>query len=98
MRRVAPQASLPLDRGMFEDKRPARLRVALGADRVLVGGGPDVVVAEGAVNVVAVAALDQALIHPVMEGHVERRLHIGVALEAELRLRGLQQLRLRVSV
>ncbi len=33
-----------------------------------------------------------------MEGHVERRLHIGMALEAKLRLRGLQQLRLRVTV
>ena len=98
MRSVATQASFRLDCRMLIDEGPTILHVALGAERILVGCGSDVVIAEGAVNVVAVAALHQALIHPVMEGHVERRLHIGVALEAKLRLRGLQQLRLRVSV
>jgi len=76
--RVARQASFRLDRGMLKHEGPAVLHVALGADRVQIGGGPDVVVAESAVDVVAVAALQQAFVHLVMEGHVERRLHVGV--------------------
>ncbi len=81
-----------LTAGVLIHKWPAVLHVALGADRVLIGRGLDVVVPEGAVNIMAVAALDQALIHLVMEGHVEERLHVVVALEAERGLRGLQQL------
>jgi len=50
----------------------ARLRVALGADRILIGGRLHVVRVEGAVRVVAVAALDQAFVHPVMERHGKR--------------------------
>jgi hypothetical protein len=46
--------------------------MALGADSILIGRGPDVVVAECAVYVVAVAALHQALIHLVVEGLRER--------------------------
>ena len=43
VRSVASQTSLGLDRDVFIDKRPARLGVALGADRVLVGRGLHVV-------------------------------------------------------
>jgi hypothetical protein len=96
MRRVAPQAPLRLDRGVLEDEWPARLRVALGADRILIGRGLQVVVPEGAVRIVAVAALHQAFIHLVVEGHIERRLHVGVALKAERGLRSLEQLLLPV--
>ena len=39
----------------------------------------------------AIAARDQAFVHLVVERHIERRLSVGVALEAERRLRGLQQ-------
>ncbi len=91
MRSVASHTPLGLDRDVFKDERPARLGVALGADRVLVGRRPQVVGQEGAVHVVAIAARDQAFLHLVMEGHVERRLSIGVALEAERRLLSLQQ-------
>jgi hypothetical protein len=77
---------------MFIDERPARLGVALGADRVLVGRGLQVVGSEGAVHVVAIAARDQAFVHLVVERHTERRLSVGVALEAERRLRDLQQM------
>ena len=89
--RMATRASLNLDGCMFEDERPTRLGVALGANRILIGGGLQIVVAEGAVNVMAIAALDQAFVHLVMERHVEVRLHVGVALEAEFGLTGLQQ-------
>jgi len=44
------------------------------------------------VHVVAIAARDQAFVHLVVERHIERRLSVGVALEAERRLRSLQQL------
>jgi len=40
---------------------------------------------------VAIAARDQAFVHLVVERHIERRLSVGVALEAERRLRSLQQ-------
>jgi len=91
VRSVASQAPLGLDRDVFEDERPARLGVALGADRVLVGRGLHAVGSEGAVHVVAIAARDQAFVHLVVERHIERRLGVGVALEAERRLRSLQQ-------
>jgi len=92
VRSVAPEASLGLDRDVFIDERPARLGMALGADCVLVGRGLHVVGLEGAVHVVAIAARDQAFDYLVMERHIERRLRVGVALEAERRLRSPQQL------
>src|SRR5580704_2443563 len=92
VRSVASYTPLGLDRDVFIDERPARLGVALGADRVLVGRGLHVVGSEGAMHVVAIAARDQAFVHLVVERHIERRLSVGVALEAERRLRSLQQL------
>ena len=91
VRRMASQTPLGLDRDVFKDERPARLGVALGADRVLVGRGLQVVGSEGAVHVVAIAARDQAFVHLVVERHIERRLSVGVALEAERGLGSLQQ-------
>ena len=91
VRSMASHTPLGLDRDVFIDERPARLGVALGADRVLVGRGLQVVGSEGAVHVVAIAARDQAFVHLVVERHIERRLSVGVALEAERRLRSLQQ-------
>ena len=88
---VASQTALGLDRDVLKDERPARLSVALGADRVLVGRGLQVFGSEGAVHIVAVAAHHQAFIHFVVEGHAEGRLGVGVALEAERRLRNLEQ-------
>ena len=91
VRRVASHTALGLDRDVFIDERPARLGVALGADRVLVGRGLQVVGLEGAVHVVAITARDQPFLHFVVERHIERWLSVGVALEAERRLRNLQQ-------
>ena len=98
VRTVARRASFRLDRGMLVNERPTHIRVALGADLVLIGRGPQVIVPEGTVHVVAVAALDQPLIHPVMERHAERRLYVTVALIAERRLRGLEQVLRRLAV
>jgi len=40
----------------------------------------------------AIAARDQAFVHLVVERHIERRLSVGVALEAERRLRSCEQI------
>jgi len=75
---------------MFEDKRASRLRVALAADLILLGCGPEHLLPEGAVRVVTVGAFHQAFVDLVMERHVELRFLLRVALEAKRRLRGLQ--------
>ncbi len=98
VRRVATHASLALHRRVLVDKRPALLCVALGADQVRIVPRPQVVLLECAVHIVAVAALHQALVHLVVVGHIELRLLVGVALEAERRLSGLQQLLLLAVV
>ena len=90
MRCVAAHATFRLHRGVFEYEGSARLGVAPGADGILIGGGANIVVAKGAVNVMAVAALEQALIHLVMEGLRERGLYICVARIAERRLGGFE--------
>ena len=92
---MAAQATLSLHRRVFEHEGAARLGVALGADSILIRGGPDIVVAKGAMNVMAVAALEQALIHLVMKGLRERGLDVCVALIAERRLVGFEQLGFR---
>ena len=88
---MATYATLRLYRGVLEHERSAGLGVALRADLVLIGRRFDVVIAEGSVGIVAIAALHQAFIHPVMEGLREVRLHVGVALIAELGLIDFQQ-------
>lgn len=97
MRRMAAHASFCLDRGMLVDKGSARLRVALGADHVLIGRRLQIVVPESAVNVMAVAALHQAFVHAVVKRHIEGRLNLGVALKAEHGLSSLQQFFLIVA-
>ena len=86
---VATKTAFRFHCGVLKDKRTAGFGVALGTDCVLVSGGTNVVVAEGAVDVMAVAALDEAFFYLVMERLREGRLDVGVAGEAELRLRKL---------
>lgn len=93
MRSVAAHAPFRLDRGVLKDKRSARLRMTLGADQVLVDGGPEVILFESAMHVVAVAAADRTFGHRVVERHSEGALHVGVAPVAKLRLGYLQQAR-----
>lgn len=95
MRCVASQTTLSLDCGMFEDEWPACLRVALGANRILIGRGFDVVVPKGAMRVVAIGTFDQALVDSVVKGHIETGFDIRVALKAEGRLTYLEQRSLR---
>ena len=91
VRAVTTETSLRLDRRVLEHEGSARFRVALGADRVLIGRGFQVRAVERPVRIVAVIAAHHAFVHRVMERHVEARFLIGVALEAQLRLRRLQQ-------
>ena len=91
VREVACSAALGLDNRVLVDKRSGRFRMALGADRIHLRGRAQILPAEGSVRVVAVRALNEAFFHLVMERLVELRLDVGVALEAELRLRYLEQ-------
>jgi len=91
VRRMARQATFSLDCGVLINKGSAGLRVALGANCVLISCGFQVVVSEGAVSIVAVRALHESLVHLVVERHIERRFYIGVALKTESRLRRLEQ-------
>jgi hypothetical protein len=80
---MAGQAAFGFHRCMFKHERSSGLCVALCADRILIGGGPDIVVAKGSVNVMAVAALHKPLIYLVMERRGKCRLDICVALIAK---------------
>jgi hypothetical protein len=93
MRSMAAHAPFRLDRGVLIDKRSPRLHMALGADQVLIGSRFQVVLLESAMRVVAIAAVDRAFVHRVVEWHSERPLHVAVALVAQLRLRNLEQAR-----
>jgi len=97
MRRVAREATLSLDDRMLIHERPTCFHVALRTDRILIGGGFEVVVPKGAVGVMAIAALDHAFVHLVVKGHVERWLYVGVTLEAQVRLLCQEQGRVRRS-
>ncbi len=91
VRSVAPYAALRLHRSVLIHKGSPGLRVALGADRVLIGCGLHVVVSKSAMNVVAIGATHGAFVDLVVERHIEGCLCFGVALIAKLRLRSLQQ-------
>jgi hypothetical protein len=88
---MACDATLGLDHVVLVDKWACGLGVALGADRILLRARLQALLVERPVGIVAIGALDESLFHFVMEGHVELRPGIGVALEAELRLRNLEQ-------
>ena len=97
VRRMACHAALGPHRSMLEHERSTHIGVALGADLILVFRGLQVVCQKRAVHIVTVAALQQTLVHFVVNRHAELRLLVGVALVAKLRLRRPQQLRLRVA-
>lgn len=89
VRGVASGATLHFRRRVLIDIRPALLRMAVHATlkiRFVQAG-----VVQRAVRIVAVAALDQALRHAMMHGQRKLRLHGAMAVEAQRRLRLLQQ-------
>lgn len=79
MRRVASRASLGFDRHMLVDKWPARIGVALDAGSISAGQGFGLPQRGGAVNVVAVTALNQSFIHAMVIGPGKLRPGRGVA-------------------
>src|SRR5271168_1212107 len=91
---MARLASIHLHGRVFEHKRSLLVRVALEADSVLRGGSPHLVRLHRAVHVVAIAALDQALVDAMMKGHVELSFLLQMAPIAKLGL-GLYEQKLR---
>ena len=87
MHLVARAAPVDLHSGMLVDERPLLLGVALKADGVLRGGSAHLLRTRGAVDVVAIAALNQAFIYAVVERHREFRFLREVAAVAEFGLR-----------
>ena len=88
---VAGLASIHFDRLMLEDEWPLLVCVAFKTDGILRGICTHLLGLHCAVNIVAIAALDQAFVHPVVERHIELSLLLKMASIAELRLRFLQQ-------
>ena len=69
VRRVAGLAAFHLHRLMLEYERAALIGVAREANGVLRRGGSHLLRRDRAVRVVAVAALNQPLVHAMMKGH-----------------------------
>ena len=86
MREVAGLASIYLDGRMLVDKWALLVDVAFEADRILRGRSAHLLGTDGAVHVVAIAALDQPFVHPMMKRHLELSFLLKVASVAELGL------------
>jgi hypothetical protein len=95
MHQVAGLAAINFHRLMLEHKRSLLVCVAREADLILRRRGAHLLRPHRAVRIVAVRALHQALVHAVVERHVEFRLLRQVAGIAELGL-GLHQHEIRV--
>lgn len=91
MPKVASSATFALHGGVLINERTSRFGVAPDTKGVLLDGWPAALYFVSAVRVVAIGALNQSLIHLMVDGHGELRLDIGVALVAERRLRRFEQ-------
>src|SRR5262245_2926920 len=89
---MARYATLRFDRRVFERERSRLVSVAIEAKLVLRRRRPQLACQETAVLVVAIGAVDQALIHAMMKRLGEIRFHVLVAAEAQLRLRDFEEL------
>jgi hypothetical protein len=76
---------------MLIDKRTGLFHVTLQANGILVGYAPHLRIREPTVLVVAIGALDQFFINPMMEGLGEVGFDFGMASVTQLRLRLHQQ-------
>ena len=84
---VACLTAIRLHRLVLENKRPLLVGVALEADFALRRGGPHLIGLHRAMRIMAVGALHQPFIHPMMERHLELRFLLQMACVAKLRLR-----------
>ena len=88
---MARLAALHFHRLMLEYKRPSLVGMAREANGVLRRRGSHLLCPDRSVRIVAVAALNQALIHAMVKGHAELRLLLKMAGVAKLRLGFYQQ-------
>ena len=72
---------------MLVHKRPLLVRMALEADRILRGRSSHLLGLDRAVRIVTVRALDQPLVHSMMEWHFELSFLLEMARVTELWLR-----------
>jgi len=84
---MARRASLGFHRSMLEYEWPLLIGVAGEADHILRGRAPDLFRPYGPVRIVAIGALNKALVHAMVEGHIELRFLLQMAGIAKLRLR-----------
>src|ERR1700739_731414 len=83
---------------MLVHKRTRRLGMAFRADGILVRAPLQKLVLKGAVGIMAIRALDQAFVYPVVKGKFKCRPCIGMTLIADVRLLGFEKFRLRVGM
>src|SRR5215831_15299237 len=90
--RMASNAAIGFDRRVLPCEWPGFVRMAIEADLVLGGSGPQLRVHESAVLIMAISAEDQAFVHPVMKRLGEVRLGLKMTAIAQRRLGCLEQL------
>ena len=98
MRRMARNATLCLDRLVFENEWSLLVDVASKADRILSRRGAQLLSDETTMRVMTIHALHQSFFHPVMKRHIELGLHLQVAGVAKPRLSFDQQELIRHSL
>lgn len=91
VRNVARLAAFRLHRVMLEHIRSLLVRMACEADGILRCGCTHLLRLHRSVDIVAIAALDQAFVHAMVERHVELGLLLQVAAKAKFRLALYQQ-------
>ena len=97
VREVAGAAAFRLDRSVLKDEGSSCCYIAFGVHHELPCRRAQRILFQVAMRIVAVCARDQTLFDLVMNGRGELWLDVIVALEAELRLRRLQQMLLFVG-
>jgi hypothetical protein len=98
MSRVTTRAALSLYRHVFIDERPLFVGMAFEANLVSIGKRPDLAQGGRAMNIVAVAALNQAFVDSVVIGLAKVSLGSRVAAVAKCGLRLNQQVLLFFGV
>lgn len=91
VRGVACHAPFPFDHSVLVYERSTHIHVAFRADHVLIGRDSQIAALKRSMGVVTVRTFDPTLVHRMVERHVKRPLHVGVATHAERRLRQFQQ-------
>lgn len=86
MRRMTRLAAFCLYRLMFENEGSLLVGVACEADSIPRRRRSKLLPDEPSMGVMTIRALHQSFFHPMVERHIELRLHLQVACVAEFRL------------